>query len=870
SDRYQADTHTRENESTLRAIFEHLPAPVCVKDTQGRYLYANPAYDNFVQAPPGQLKGKLDHEVLPWEAADRLHENDDEALASPRVVESEGTIPLKGGSIDYAASKVALRDAAGKAYAVCATYTDWTAQQQAERGIKASEARYRAIFDNSPQPMFIDLDNKLVQVNAACARVLAARDGQQLLGKSILDFIQQPAHKPFQERIQRVLRRKPLEDALEAKVVRLDGVVIDAEMEMALYETAGGERAVQILVRDVTERKRVDAALRDSEAKLRRTVEDAPALIRIADANGDATYWNGQWHRHSGLALEQGLGQRWLQLVHADDREHAAQALRETRAQRSPVHVEYRLRDGSGSYRWMLDVATPRFDDAGTYLGYISCVTDIHERKHAEEVLQRDAARFRAVAEHAPAMLWTERGDQVDLVNGAMIEELGLAGDEAGNWTERIHPDDRRVYGKCRSDALREGKPAHVSVRVRGADGKDRWMLATLAPRGDDGAGTPGIVGALADVTELRHAQLAARDADQRRNAFLSALSAEIRTPLAPLRHAAEVLRLASRTEPQAQEASDIVVRHAQYLARLLNDAADASQLLARPLPSTPSVSEIGELVHRAVAAARPLLEARRLGLNLSLPGGRAQVRADEQRVTQALVRLLDFAAAHGSGVAVTAEESDGTASVQVTVEGLQLKQGDVEALFEFFPEHGDATPGNRTITLPLVRQLIEAQGGTVEASTDGASTRFTVKLPVHAETAETARQSTAKNVNGHRRVLVVDRDPDTAASLRMLLQLQGHDVRIAHDRAAALPAAQEFHPDTVVIDGTATGGAPGELVRALRLLPETAHAALLCISAEAAPDDPAQEGLFDHYLVKPVEPLVLQQVLAQTSPTLH
>jgi two-component system, sensor histidine kinase len=130
--------------------------------------------------------------------------------------------------------------------------------------------------------------------------------------------------------------------------------------------------------------------------------------------------------------------------------------------------------------------------------------------------------------------------------------------------------------------------------------------------------------------------------------------------------------------------------------------------------------------------------------------------------------------------------------------------------------------------------------------------------------------KNAANGINGHRRVLVVDRDPDTAASLRMLLQLQGHDVRIAKDRTTAVPAAQEFHPDTVVIDSGATTGAPGELVRALRLLPETAHAALLCISADAAPDDPAQEGLFDHYLVKPVEPQMLQQVLAQTSPTLH
>ncbi|MGE5524283.1 MAG: PAS domain S-box protein [Rhodospirillaceae bacterium] len=860
TDRYQAETYTRENESALRAMFDHLPAPVCVKDTQGRYLYTNPAYEAFVHTAPGSLKGKMDHEVLPWEAADRLHENDDEALSSAGSVQSQGTVQLRDASIDYAASKIALRDQAGKPYAVCAIYTDWTAQQRTERDLKAAEARYRAIFESSPQPMFIDRDNKLVHVNAACIRLLAARDEQQLLGKSILDFIQQPGHKPFQERIQRVLRRKPSEAPLEVKVVRLDGNVIDAEIETALYE-ASGERAVQIVVRDITERKRADTALRDSEARLRRAIEDTPALIRIADGGGEATYWNAQWQRYTGLPADHGLGQRWTQLIHPDDREQITRALHEIRTQRSPTYLEYRLRDRSGTHRWVLDVVTPRFDDAGTFLGYIASASDIHYRKNLEDALKRDAGRLRAVAEHAPAMLWTESGDEVDLVNTAMMDELGLAGDAAAKWRERIHPDDRHEITERRQEAVRESRTSHASVRVQRADGEYRWMVATLVPH----AASAGIVGSLTDVTDLRHAQLAARDADQRRNAFLAALAAEIRTPLEPLRHAAEVLRLTSRGDTQAQAASDIVVRHAQYLARLLNDAADASQMLAHPLPYQPSVNDVGDLVHRAIAQARPLIEARGLPLSLRMAGGRAQVHADADRMTQALARLLDYCASKANGLTVAAEEADGAAAIRIEASGLGLAESDTAAVFEFFPEQAGERREAGSLTLPFVRGLVETQGGKVNAEATSEGTRFTIRLPLHE-----AQPAVQKAVNGHRRVLVVDRDPDTAASLRMLLQLQGHDVRIASDRATAVPAAQEFHPDTVVIDSTAATGAPGELVRALRLLPETAHASLLCVSSEAAPDDPGQEGLFDHYLMKPVEPHVLQQVLERTSPTLH
>lgn len=869
TDRREAEAHTRENESTLRTIFERLPAPICVKDTQGRYLYANPAYETFVHVAAGQLKGRMDHEVLPWEAADRLRDADDEALSAAQAVQSRGTVELREAKIEYAAAKIALRDDDGKPQAVCAIYNDLTAQQRAERDIREAEARYRAIFESSPQPMFIDRDNRLVHVNAACVRLLAARDEQQLLGKSILEFIQQPGHKPFQERIQRVLRRKPSEGPLAVSVLRLDNTVIEAEIDTALYET-GTERAVQIVVRDVTARSRADAALRGSEAKLRRVVEEAPALIRMSDASGSTTYCNLHWQRLTGLTAEQGGGERWLQQVHADDRDRVARAWRDMRAQRGATHLEYRLHDRDGEYRWLLDIVTPRFDDAGTYLGCISCATDIQERKTLEEGLRRDAERYAMVAERAPALLWVESGGRLELVNHAMRATLGLVDHEAGPWTERIHADDRPLLDERRQAAMRGGNIEHVELRVRDAGGSYRSMVATLAAQ----AGTAErLVGSLTDVTELRAARLAAHDADARRNAFVAALASDMRTPMEPLRHAAEVLRHAAHGDRNAQEASDIVVRQAQYLARLLDDALDGTHLLAGSLPLHPEALEVGELVHRAAAVSRPMIEARGLALNVALSGGRAQVRVDPDRAVQALARLLDHCARTASpehGIMVRAEEHGDAALVHVVARDAAVPEDEVATMFEFFPDSSAAAPLRAGFALPLVRHLVEAQGGRVSAAATAEGLRYTLALPLHDIEAQADAPAASRPINGHRRVLVVDRDPDTAASLRMLLQLQGHDVRVARDRAAALPAAQEFHPDTVVIDSTAATGAPGELVRALRLLPETAHAALLCVSSEAAPDDPAQEGLYDHYLVKPVEPSVLQQVLAQSAPTVH
>ena len=870
SDHHQAEAATRESERGLRTILEHLPAAVCVKDNQGRYIYANPQYEAFVHAAPGQLTGRMDHEVLAWEAADKLREYDDEALTAAKVMDLQGSAPFADGLVFYTASKIALRDPHGRPYAVCSIYSDVTARQQAETDMRTSEARYRAIFETSPQPLFIDRDNKLAYVNPACVRLLAARDRQQLLGKSILEFIQQPWHKAFQERIQRALRRKPVTCPLEVKLVRLDGSVMEVEIEAALYETPG-ERAVQILVRDVTERKRADENLRESEARTRIAAEEAPVLIRVADADGNTTYWNAQWQRHTGLSANQALGLRWLGSVHPDDRERIEAALLAARTQRDPVHVEYRLREREGSYRSVLDVAMPRHDEAGAYLGYVSCITDITERKRIEDQLQQDAARFRSAAELAPALLWIEAGERCEFANTALREYLGLpsgGGASAADWMSRIHPEDQPAYEVWRR-AVGAGAARHAQMRVQRADGEYRWVVASMAPRIGDEGELAGWVGALVDVTDMRRVELALRDTDQRRNAFVAALATEMRASLEPLRHAAEVLGMLSVQEPRAREASDIVVRQAQYLARLLEGARDLSHLLERPLVLEPSVAEIGTLVHQAADAARPLVEARGQSLTLTLPAGRARVHVDADRLTQAMTALLDYSArcsSKGSELAVRAEEGDRQVVLLFRAGCLAPPGTEADSLFELFPSGSCAASTARGIALPLVRQLIELQGGTIDARSGSEGTEFVLRLPVYDATAEAAVHATGKTANSHRRVLVVERDPDAAASLRMLLQLQGHDVKVATDRASALPAAQEFHPDTVLIDSGTQPDGSEELVRALRMLPETAHAALLGLMA----GETAQEGLFDHCLMKPVEPHLLQQVLAQTSPTLH
>ena len=843
TDRHQTESQLRDNEAGLRAILEHLPAPVCVKDVQGRYVYANPAYEQFVQAAPGQLKGRMDHEVLSWESADRLREHDDDALAATQAIDGRGDVRLGDRVVAYTAAKAALRDSNGRAYAVCAVYGDETARAEGERGAKRDAARYRAIFDTSPQPLLVDRDNRLARVNAAGLRLLGARDEAQLAGRSILEFIQPVAQKAFQESLQRCLRRKADARPLAVKVLKLDGTTLEAEIEMALYEAAD-DKAVQIVVHDVTERRRTEDALRAAETRLRQATEEGPALIRIADADGKATYWNAQWQRLTGLPAERGLGRRWLEAIHDDDRGSVAAALDTLRTQRDPLQLEYRLHARDGRHRWVLDQLTPRMDDAGVALGHVSCLVDIDERKRAEQAWQASAERGRNVMEHAPAALWTEQGGRIT-GNAALRGLLGLVGPDA-DWTTRIHPDDQHALSEWRTRAADGGRPAQTTLRVLDATGEYRLMCATLSeaiPGGDHRIH----IGTLHDVTALRRAERAARDVDQRRNAWLAALGRELRTPLAPLRHAAESLRRDGGLDGRARIAADLVVRESQYLTRLLQDVTAYSSALAHPpmLASTPC--DVGELVHAALAQARPQIEARGLTVHLTVPTGLAPAALERELAVQALARLFDQAAhvSNADGdVTITATEEADLCRLEVRVVGtLEETAVDPAALDE------------GGLVLAMVKHWMTALGGRLDVTVAGGEIRFGVMLPRHVATNDDASSA------ARRRVLVVAADADAASGLELLLQSEGHDVTIAHDATAALSVARSCRPDAVLIDGDLPSAARVTLARALRAQRETAATVIWCMSA---PDDVAatDDGdAYDRRVDKPVEPELLREL---------
>jgi len=469
--------------------------------------------------------------------------------------------------------------------------------------------------------------------------------------------------------------------------------------------------------------------------------------------------------------------------------------------------------------------------------------------------------------------------------NAAAERLFGYAAAEAvGRHISFIIPPDRLSEEDLIISSLKNGRRVdHFETERLRSDGRRILVSLTVSPVHDADGRVIGASKIVRDITERKRAEAEREklvtdlsDADRRKNEFLAMLAHELRNPLAPISNAARALRIGPTDEKTLRTASAMLERQVTQMSRLVEDLLDMSRISRGRIDLRRERVALAPIVDQAIEASRTLCESMHHELTVSLPTGPVYLDADPARLAQVIGNLLNNACKFtdpGGRLRLTVEVESEEAVIRVGDNGIGIEPAHLSGLFEMFRQVDTSLERSRDglgIGLTLVKTLVEMHGGSVEAHSDGLGrgSEFVVRLPVLADSQRPAPapvpEAPASRVP--RRVLIVDDSEDGAASLAMLLGLDGHETHLAHDGIAALEAADRLRPDAVLLDIGLPGLNGYEVCARLRQQSWGRDLVVIALTGWGQEEDRqrSRDAGFDAHLVKPVDSARLLKLLAE------
>jgi signal transduction histidine kinase len=361
-------------------------------------------------------------------------------------------------------------------------------------------------------------------------------------------------------------------------------------------------------------------------------------------------------------------------------------------------------------------------------------------------------------------------------------------------------------------------------------------------------------------LDELLEAELA----DRHKNEFLAMLAHELRTPLAPILSAVQILGRQAADNPLVQRAREVVERQALHQARLLDDLLDVSRITRGKIELRRRHVDLGGALSDVVEAIRPLINAKAQTISVALPEQPVFVDTDPTRLTQILSNLLNNAAKYthaGGRIAVGCRRDGEQAVVLVHDNGVGIPREMLTRIFDLFAQAEPLTArtqGGLGIGLTLVKSLVEMHGGTVVARSAGrgAGSEVEVRVPAVATPSADALPPAGAAPARSRRVLIIEDNVDTRETLRRVLELDGHEVQEAADGAQGVEIALASRPEVIIVDIGLPRLDGYQVARRLRAALGTGPR-LIAVTGYGQTEDRrrARDAGFDEHLVKPVTP---------------
>jgi len=389
-------------------------------------------------------------------------------------------------------------------------------RKRIEKALRESEEKYRAIFESFHDVYYRTDKEGLITIISPSVRIHAGYNPEDIIGYPVTDFYLNPEDR---ETFVQKLKEKGAVNDYELKLKAKDGSVIETSMSAhIIFGNDGEPTGVEGVLRDITERKRAEEALKESEEKYRDLVENLAEVIYALNPSGKVLYVSPAVKSLIGYTPKEIEDQSFAGLIHEDDLPQASKRIQKILSGAS-VTGEYRIRAKSGQIRWVRTTSRPVFKE-NHITGIQGILTDITESKEAERELKESEKKYRELIEKSLQGVVIIQDSRVVFANKALAKISGFTVKELLSLTpERmkvlIHPEDQeRVWGLLKNRLAGKALPPHYECRGIRKDGSVMWM--EIFAHQIIFNGKPAIQGAIVDITEHKHAEEALRESEEK------------------------------------------------------------------------------------------------------------------------------------------------------------------------------------------------------------------------------------------------------------------------------------------------------------------------------------------------------------------
>lgn len=805
-----AEAALRESESRFHSIFNQAAIGLCLATPEGKMLVVNRKLCELLGYTPEELVKKTHEEITyteDWPAqvalAKRLVAGEiDSYTMEKRYIRKDGSLVWA----QLTCSAVRLE----RLYVVVIV-EDINARKRAEDELRRAQERYSALFDRSMDCVYLlDFEGRFIDANPAALELLGYTR-EEIPSVNIAMLVDPEQLALAKRRVEEVRTTGHTNKPAEFKLTRKDGQSVFVETKTSIVFHDGRPVAMQGIGRDITDRRRAEEALRESEEKFRSLAENMHAAVGMVQG-ARFVYANRHMAEMLGYTVEEILELDFPKLVHPQDRERMIDRARR-RQMGEPVQSNYEFMalTKGGETRWM-DFSVGRTIYRGRP-AIIGTGIDITERKQAEERLRSYMRGFKLLAASATRLLSTDRPREVlREVFEELADHLGVNAyihylmDEDGRrlrmYSQRglaaevVKQLEVVDFGQTLCGTVALQKRPIVVRNVQQSSEPKAMMLHPLGIRAyacHPLLGQSGLIGTLsfcaddrddfnddelelmriishqaamalerqrlAEELEQRAKELA--EANRAKDHFMAVLSHELRTPLTPVLAAASILEKDRRLPPDVREDVEMIRRNVDLEARLIDDLLDLTRISRGKLELRLQLVEACVLLRHTAEMCSADLDAKGLHFGAEMPGKGLWLWADPARLQQVFWNLLNNAVKftpHGGCVGVRCSGRElGKVVVEVVDSGVGVEPEVLPRIFNAFEQGGRVVTrqfGGLGLGLAISKALVELHGGRIEVESagKGKGATFRVVLPAATMPPEQARPSQGAPSEDHGR----------------------------------------------------------------------------------------------------------------------